>query len=168
LRTKYNFKPENGDTYLTLYFENGSNDVIIDTNIEGIATSGNTNLTDVLTTLVEMIQNRALITVYDTAKSLKRKDIVLAQGQFGIESDTLQIKIGNGITPWNYLPYAISNQVDNDKAMVVVNDSSKISTQDEHGDDINVDLTTLRAATEAPEGARAFVKIMDIENNEEG
>ena len=33
------------------------------------------------------------------------KNIVLLSGEFGIESDTHQIKIGDGSTPWNQLEY---------------------------------------------------------------
>ena len=30
---------------------------------------------------------------------------ILLSGEFGYETDTTQIKIGDGATPWNYLPY---------------------------------------------------------------
>lgn len=33
------------------------------------------------------------------------KNPVLLAGEFGIESDTLRMKIGDGSTPWNQLKY---------------------------------------------------------------
>ena len=30
---------------------------------------------------------------------------ILAEGEPGVETDTLKLKIGNGVTPWNDLPY---------------------------------------------------------------
>ena len=105
LRTKYRYKPENGDKYLTLYFESGSNDVIIDTDIAGVSSEGKTNLTDVLVAINSMVQQRALLTIYDTSKSLTRKNPVLAQGQFGVESDTMRLKIGDGNSTWTQLKY---------------------------------------------------------------
>lgn len=35
----------------------------------------------------------------------KRKNIVLAPGEVGVELDTHQMKVGDGETPWNELPY---------------------------------------------------------------
>lgn len=40
-----------------------------------------------------------------TAAEWADKNIVLLSGEFGIESDTCQIKIGDGFTPWNQLEY---------------------------------------------------------------
>ena len=162
LHTKYRFKPENStDKYVTMHFETGSGDVIIDTNIEGAAEAGVTTLTDLVQALIEMIQKCATKPVYDTSKSLAKKDLVLARGQFGIESDTLKIKIGDGSTPWNYLHYANTSDEDinPDYYQVVTNDDSKIQTHDESGE-VTLDLSALRAAYEAPVCAKAYVQIL--------
>jgi hypothetical protein len=112
--------------------------------------------------LADLINKRALVTIYDTAKSLKRKDLVLAQGQIGVESDTLQIKIGNGYTPWNYLPYAVTNGGSgNDLNMIVANDDSEI-VGTISGTETSLNLSALKAADERPPGAKAFVKILAL------
>jgi hypothetical protein len=164
LRTKYRYKPENGDKYLTLYFESGSNDVIIDTDIAGVSSEGKTNLTDVLVAINNMIQQRALRTIYDTSKSLKRKNLVLAQGQFGVESDTMRVKIGDGIHGWLHLPYVIGQPDSLDITDIVVDETSEITGK--IGDqDVTLNLDNLQASTEIPEGARAFVQIIRVDED---
>lgn len=41
----------------------------------------------------------------DTAAAWSLADPVLADGEVGLEQDTAQFKIGNGVTPWSALPY---------------------------------------------------------------
>jgi len=41
----------------------------------------------------------------DLAAAWVAANPVLAQGEIGIETDTSQSKLGNGIDPWNVLPY---------------------------------------------------------------
>lgn len=41
----------------------------------------------------------------DTAASWTSNDPILAQGELGLESDTEQFKIGNGVDAWSVLPY---------------------------------------------------------------
>jgi len=41
----------------------------------------------------------------DTAANWTSTDPVLAQGELGIESDTLNLKIGDGVTTWVSAPY---------------------------------------------------------------
>lgn len=43
--------------------------------------------------------------VYDTAANLASDNPTLGAGEWGIESDTLKTKIGDGVTAWNSLPY---------------------------------------------------------------
>ena len=160
LHTKFRFKPENTpDKYVTVHFESSSGDIIVDAAIGGTAIAGETTLTELLGKLVEMIQACAPKAIYDTAKSLKKKDLVLERGQFGIESDTLQIKIGDGVTPWNYLHYAVSGNDGNPEyVQVVSDDQSQIQTED-GGTVATLNLGALKAAYEAPTGAKAYVKI---------
>lgn len=40
-----------------------------------------------------------------TAAAATAANIVLAAGQLGVETDTGRIKVGNGVTAWNSLPY---------------------------------------------------------------
>lgn len=39
------------------------------------------------------------------AANWKEKNIILLLGEIGIETDTNRIKIGDGVTAWNNLPY---------------------------------------------------------------
>lgn len=41
----------------------------------------------------------------DTANNWRIKNPILSKGEMGVEIDTYKIKIGNGITYWNNLPY---------------------------------------------------------------
>jgi hypothetical protein len=43
---------------------------------------------------------------HDTAQNWKVKNPVLAEGEIGVETDTGNIKAGNGATTWNSLPYS--------------------------------------------------------------
>ena len=42
-----------------------------------------------------------------TAAVAATANVVLAPGEPGLETDTGRIKIGDGTTPWNDLPYSI-------------------------------------------------------------
>ena len=164
LHTKYKFKPENStNKYVTLYFENTTDDVIISTNIDSLAVAGETTLTEAITTLANVVKNCAKAPVYDTAKSLKKKDLILSRGQFGIESDTLQIKIGDGVTPWSKLNYAITNNKGDEYEQIVVNTTSKIYANDGSGD-VTIDLSSLVAANSAPSGTSAYVQILGVQS----
>ena len=160
LHTKFKYKPENNDKYVTLYFQSSTNDVIISTNLEGFGDQDQTTLTDVLTSFVDAINNRALKPIYDFAKSLYIKDPILKKGQFGIESDTLQFKIGDGTTPWRYLPYAITNEINGEYAQIITNNASKITSLDGTTDISVLQLNNLKAADSAPSGAKAYVQII--------
>lgn len=41
----------------------------------------------------------------DTSTNWSLADPVLARGEIGLERDTMQIKIGDGVTAWSALPY---------------------------------------------------------------
>ena len=49
-----------------------------------------------------------LRTQYDTAANWASNNPVLLSGELGVESDTLKMKVGNGSTVWNSLPYLLS------------------------------------------------------------
>ena len=40
-----------------------------------------------------------------TAAAMREHNIVLAEGEFGVETDTLKIKVGDGAATWRNLPY---------------------------------------------------------------
>ena len=41
----------------------------------------------------------------DTKANWNARNVVLADGEFGVETDTRQFKVGNGVTPWPTLQY---------------------------------------------------------------
>ena len=41
----------------------------------------------------------------DVAANWSIKNPILAAGEFGYEADTVRLKIGDGLTAWNFLPY---------------------------------------------------------------
>ena len=40
-----------------------------------------------------------------TANEWQSQSVILAQGEFGLETDTKQLKLGDGFSTWNELPY---------------------------------------------------------------
>lgn len=48
----------------------------------------------------------------DTAAAWTTTNPTLALGEPGVETDTLKVKVGNGVTAWNSLDYSISNDFD--------------------------------------------------------
>ena len=51
----------------------------------------------------------SLIVRNDSSENWQAKNPVLLQGELGAETDTLLIKIGDGVTPFNNLPYLNNN-----------------------------------------------------------
>jgi hypothetical protein len=47
----------------------------------------------------------------DTAANWQANNPVLAEGEFGYETDTGRLKIGDGTTAWNSLPYLVGERV---------------------------------------------------------
>ena len=41
----------------------------------------------------------------DTAENWALRNLILLEDEIGLELDTRKFKIGNGLTPWNLLPY---------------------------------------------------------------
>jgi len=63
-----------------------------------------TTVTSLLSTgpITGTIQNKI-----NTKSNWEANNVILALGELGIESDTKKIKIGDGVTPWNGLKYAV-------------------------------------------------------------
>lgn len=49
----------------------------------------------------------------DTAANWTSTNPTLAAGEFGLETDTLKLKLGNGTAAWNSLAYVGSGTADN-------------------------------------------------------
>lgn len=54
-----------------------------------------------MTTTIRMQQIR------ETAANWTAKNPVLLAGEIAVETDTLKVKVGDGVTPWNTLPYLL-------------------------------------------------------------
>lgn len=62
-----------------------------------------------------------------TAASATANNPILADGEFGYETDTSKIKVGDGVTAWNSLPYL---EVEADVAAAIIAASSKSAPVD--------------------------------------
>lgn len=125
IHSRYRYKPDGTDKYVIIHFETSSNDVMMEDNPDqGI--TGDMNLNDLAKMLMDLIEERALAPIYKPRNTLILENPVLAQGQFGIESDTGKFKIGNGSNKWLRLPYA--NEADSsDKVTVVASDYATLN-----------------------------------------
>lgn len=61
---------------------------------------------------------------YDTAANWASNNPVLLGGELGIESDTLKMKVGDGSTAWNSLPYLLDGSVFQAATTITVNTGS--------------------------------------------
>ena len=102
---QYRYKPdESVDKYVTMYFENDSDDVKIVSNIDLGDFTGDT-LSELLIYFKAKIDDRTVEIYTGTKEQLKNEAPTLRENQIGFEVDTYRIKIGDGGTGWNYLPY---------------------------------------------------------------
>lgn len=53
--------------------------------------------------------NQQLTHLYNTTAMWESINPILFKGEFGFESDGPGFKIGDGITPWNELPYGAAS-----------------------------------------------------------
>lgn len=65
-----------------------------------------------------------LRTRYDTAANWASNNPVLLSGELGIESDTLKMKVGNGSSVWNSLPYLLDGAAFQAVTTITVNTGS--------------------------------------------
>ena len=102
---QYRYKPdESVDKYVTMYFENDSDDVKIVSNIDLGDFTGET-LSELLIYFKAKIDDRTVEIYTGTKEQLRNEAPTLRENQIGFEIDTYRIKIGDGGTGWNYLPY---------------------------------------------------------------
>jgi hypothetical protein len=88
----------------------------------------------------------------DTAANWTSANAVLALGEPGVETDTLKVKVGNGVSAWNSLAYSISqdfNDLTNTPTTIAgygITDALALSalsvTQTDGGSDLTYDNTT--------------------------
>lgn len=58
---------------------------------------------------MDKTMNLRILLRNDTAENWVLANPILGKGEMGIEIDTHKFKIGDGITPWNLLPYSSTN-----------------------------------------------------------
>ncbi len=60
------------------------------------------------TTEIYILENRA-----DTKANFEKSNLILGKGEFGVVVDTTPVraKIGDGVTPWNSMPYVIGTNL---------------------------------------------------------
>ena len=64
----------------------------------------------------------------NTSSSWSTLNPILLKGELGFESDTLAFKVGDGVTPWNDLPYSPSSKVKLNQGEGVIIQGSSIGT----------------------------------------
>lgn len=60
----------------------------------------------------------------DTGTAWSTVDPILAAGEFGVDTDTSQFKIGDGSTPWSMLPFFASGGGDGNTITVYYDDDN--------------------------------------------
>ena len=104
IHTKFRYKPENSDEYVTVYLESSAKDILVESPI-GDFYDGNGTLEDVLKAFEENTSRAPLIM---SAETFRLENPVLGKGQIGIAQGTNVIKIGDGTTAWRSLKYKLS------------------------------------------------------------
>ena len=74
--------------------------------------------------MADNVMNVKLRTRYDTAANWVSNNPTLLSGELGIESDTLNMKVGDGSTVWNSLPYLLDGDVFQAAATILPNTSA--------------------------------------------
>lgn len=101
LHTRLRFKPEGSDKYVVIFVETSADDILVNTPFSDIY-DGKGTLKDLLDA---MAQNLVKKPIRKTSQELRDSNPILADGQFGIESDTGVIKIGNGVDTYKNLEF---------------------------------------------------------------
>lgn len=106
IRSRYRYRPDNSDKYVTVHFETSS-DIVKTPGLEDLGITEGSNITDVIKYLInDLISTRALVPICNTHSWFVLNNPVLANGQIGYETDTCKMKMGNGINPYSYIKYA--------------------------------------------------------------
>ena len=99
VHSRFKFKPEGSDKYVTVLLESTAKDILVETPV-GDFYDGTGTLEDLLDAIEKNVARRPVL---KTKKEFENENTVLHEAQLGIETDTGTMKIGDGITPWNNL-----------------------------------------------------------------
>ena len=106
IRTRYKYRPDNSDKYVTVHFETSA-DIVQTPDLSEFGITKGTSVTDVIKYLInDLIKTRALVPVCNTHNWFVLNNPILGNGQMGYETDTCRIKMGNGVNPYNMIKYA--------------------------------------------------------------
>ena len=114
----YRYKPEeSGQKYITLWFETGSTDVQIETNLDEFP--GATNLDELLVQLSEILSKKAPIAISGTLAHLNDTNPIAAAGQLVYITDKNWVKVGDGVKTFRTLGYPSTSDLDKVKEAVL-------------------------------------------------
>lgn len=181
LHTRFRFKPEGSDKYITAFFESSATDVLVKTPFMDIY-DGNGTLKDLLDAIE---QNMTKSTLMLTATEFQAQNPILQKGQFGFEIDTGILKLGDGMTNYNNLKFTFTtkpvdlntlnlegfNEVNDNEVVGTVDDnnnvkSAKLEFSDETGKNIAVDVGDLNIGTEGYHSSNIFFEVKEPPLNE--
>ena len=106
IHSRYKYRPDNSDKYVTVHFETSA-DIVQTPDLSEFGITKGTSVTDVIKYLInDLIKTRALVPVCNTHNWFVLNNPILGNGQMGYETDTCRIKMGNGVNPYNMIKYA--------------------------------------------------------------
>ena len=113
IRSRYKYKPDNSDKYVTIHFETNA-DIVQTPDLSEFGITKGASVTDVIKYLInDLIKTRALVPVCNTHSWFVLNNPVLSNGQMGYETDTCKTKMGDGINPYNMIKYTTGSGSDN-------------------------------------------------------
>ena len=113
IRSRYKYKPDNSDKYVTIHFETNA-DIVQTPDLSEFGITKGASVTDVIKYLInDLIKTRALVPVCNTHSWFVLNNPILGNGQMGYETDTCKIKMGDGINPYNMIKYTTGSGSDN-------------------------------------------------------
>lgn len=142
IHTRFRYKPENSDEYVTVYLESSAKDILVETPI-GDFYDGKGTLEDVLKAFEANTSRAPLIM---SAETFRLENPVLGKGQIGIAQGTNVIKMGDGITPWRSLKYRLSGGSGSDGE--IVDGTTNAVIVDDDGNEIRVTVEEMVVSTD--------------------
>ena len=117
--------------------------------------------------------NVTLLAKRGTASRWAEVNPILQQGEFGFVYDTNQLKIGDGITPWNNLPYINEQQADQKLKEYIDAQIGAINKFDVYvmaeGEELPVaSADTMYILYLEPDGNGAYLEHITVRSGEEG
>ena len=181
LHTRLRFKPEGSDQYVVALVETSATDVLVDTPFSDIY-NGKGTLKDLLAAIEEHMVRPAIV---KTSLEFTNSNPILGKGQLGIEYDTGIIKVGDGVSVYNNLKFALKtesskienldfngfNVVDENNEVVDVIDeedhvqSASIDTTNKDGNYIQINANDLSIGSEESHNTSIWFEIKDPLNS---